>query len=317
MKNKIKVFDAFAGYGGATFGMKRANIPHEVIGYSEIHPQSIKLFELNHEGIKNYGDIAKIKPNDLPDFDFFTGGFPCQTFSTIGKGQGELDTRGTLFYNIIRICEAKQPTFILLENVKGLTMNKHKNTFLKIISELKRIGYNVIYELLNSKDYGIPQNRERVWIFATKKELPFGWNFAPPKKRLNIFFKDLLEENPDDKYYKNEKQIDRLIELTGVNLDVKEPLCFDIYNKKIRHDKVSMTITEPHHNTMRVVEPKKDGKFRVRKMTEKEHFRFMGFKDGEIDFGDLSYAQLCRCAGNGWDVNLASRIMKNIFEQFN
>ena len=149
MKDKIKVFDAFAGYGGATFGMKRAKIPHEVVGYSEINPYAIKMFELNHKGIKNYGDITKITPKDLPDFDFFTGGFPCQTFSTVGKGHGELDTRGTLFYDIIRICEEKQPTFILLENVKGLTMKKHNQTFLKIINELKRIGYNVISELLN------------------------------------------------------------------------------------------------------------------------------------------------------------------------
>lgn len=317
MKNKIKVFDAFAGYGGATFGMKRAKIPHEVIGYSEINPHAIKIFELNHKDIKNYGDITKINPKDLPNFDFFTGGFPCQAFSTVGKGHGELDTRGTLFYDIIRICDKKQPSFVLLENVKGLVTNKHQQTFMKIINELKRIGYNVIYELLNTKDYGIPQNRERIWIFATKKEIPKGWTFAPEKEKLKIFFKDLLDKEVDEKYYKNQKQSERLIEITGVDLDVKEPSCFDIYNKKIRTDGISMTITEPYHNTLRVVEPKKDGKFRVRKMTEKEHFRFMGFKEGEIDWGDLSYVQSGGCAGNGWDVNLASKIMKNIFDKFN
>ena len=312
--NKVRVFDGFAGYGGASFGLKKAGISHKVVGYSEIHPQSIKLYELNHKGIKNFGDITEIDPINLPDFDLFTGGFPCQAFSSAGDGLGELDTRGTLFYDIIRICEIKQPTFILLENVKGLITKRHQNTFSKIIDELDRIGYNVVWELLNSKDYGIPQNRERVWIFATKKEIPKNWSITPEKEELKIFFKDLLEENVDEKYHKNEKQIDRLIELTKVDLNVKEPSCFDIYNKKVRNDGVSITLTEPHHNTLRVVKPKKDGKFIVRKMTEKEHFRFMGFKDGEINMGNLSYTELCRCAGNGWDINLVSKIMKNILK---
>lgn len=314
--NKIKVFDAFTGYGGASWGLKKAKIPFEVVGYSEIDKFAIKLYELNHKGVKNFGDITKINPKKLPDFDFFTGGFPCQTFSSIGKGEGELDPRGTLFYDIIRICEVKKPTFILLENVKGLTTNSHRPTFEKILSELKRIGYNVQYEILNSKDYGIPQNRERVWIFATLKKILKDWSFIPNKEKLKKHFKDFLEKEVDEKYYLNEKQIERLIELTGVNFDVKEPLCFDRYNKIIRKDGICMTITEPHHNIMRVVEPKENGEFRVRKMTPTEHYRFMGFADDEIDLDGFSYSQLCKCAGNGWDVNLVSKIMKKIYTLF-
>jgi len=121
-----------------------------------------------------------------------------------------------------------------------------------------------------------------------------------------------LEDNVDKKYYKNEQQTNRVIELTKVNMDVPEPLCLDIYNKWIRHDRICMTITEPHHNTMRVVEPKKDGKFRMRKLTEKEHFRFMGFKDGEIEMGNMSYSQLCRAAGNGWEINVVTKILNQI-----
>jgi DNA (cytosine-5)-methyltransferase 1 len=310
--NELEVFEGFAGYGGASFGLKRSGIPHEIVGYSEIHPKAIELYDLNHKGIRNFGDIKMINPNELPDFNFFTGGFPCQAFSSAGSNHGELDTRGTLFYEIIRICEIKQPEFILLENVKGLLSKRHKKTFTKIISELRRIGYNVKYELLNSKDFGIPQNRERVWIFATKKSIPKGWSLSPPIENSSSFFKDFLEEEVDEKYYKNEKQIDRVIELTKVNMDVPEPLCLDIYNKKIKYDKVCMTITEPHHNTMRVVEPKKEGKFRMRKVTEKEHFRLMGFKDGEIDLGEFSYSQLCRAAGNGWEINIVEKILKQI-----
>lgn len=314
MNKKIKVFEGFAGYGGASFGLKNAKIPHEIIGYSEILPKAIELYELNHPNIENFGDITKINPETLPDFDFFTGGFPCQAFSSAGNNKGELDTRGTLFYDIIRICESKKPKYILLENVKGILSKRHEKTFNKILNELKRLGYNIEYKLLNSKDYGIPQNRERVWIFATLKKIPEGWSFVPEKEELKLKFKDILDKTIDEKYYKNEKQTNRVIELTGVNMDVKEPLCLDIYNKKIKEDKICMTLTEPHHNTTRVVEPKKDNKFQLRKLTEMEHFRLMGFKDGEIEFGDLSYSQLCRAAGNGWDINVVEKIMKNIFE---
>src|SRR3989344_4046827 len=85
--------------------VQNAGIPFEVVGYSEIDKFAIGLYELNHKNVKNFGDITKIKIKELPDFDFFTGGFPCQTFSSIGHGKGELDSRGTLFYEIIRICE--------------------------------------------------------------------------------------------------------------------------------------------------------------------------------------------------------------------
>jgi DNA (cytosine-5)-methyltransferase 1 len=313
---KLRLFDGFTGYGGASWGLKKAGIPFDIVGYSEIDKFAIGLYELNHKGIKNFGDITKIKPEELPDFDFFTGGFPCQTFSSIGKGEGELDPKGTLFYDIIRICEVKKPTFILLENVKGLTTNSHRPTFEKILKELKRIGYNVQWKILNSKDYGIPQNRERVWIFATTKEIPFGWRFEPNKEPLKKFFKDFLEKNPDKSYYLKQYQTKRLREVTGVDFKVKEPSCFDRYNKKIKKDGICMTIAPSYHNIMRVVEVKPNGHDKVRKMTPKEHYRFMGFEDDEIDLNGFSYHQLCNCAGNGWDVNLVSKIMKKISELY-
>lgn len=311
---KIRVFEGFAGYGGASFGLKRSKIPHEVIGYSEVLPKAIELFELNHKNIPNYGDITKIKPEELPDFDFFTGGFPCQTFSSAGNNKGELDTRGTLFNDIIRICEIKKPKYILLENVKGLLSKRHKQTFSKIISELERIGYNVKYELLNTKDYGVPQNRERVWIFATSQDIPEDWELRPEPEELKYTFSDFLDENVESKYYKNKEQTKRVIELTNVDMNVDEPVCLDIYNKRIRKDKLCMTLTEPHHNTTRVVEPKEGDDFKMRKLTEREHFRLMGFRDDEINLGDLSYTQACRAAGNGWDVNLVEKLMNKIYE---
>lgn len=313
-KNKIKVFEAFAGYGGASFGLKKANIEHEIIGYSENDKYASEIFELNHPGITNFGDITKINPENLPDFDLFTGGFPCQPFSSAGLGKGELDIRGTLFYDIIRICTVKMPKFIFLENVKGLITQRHSQTFNKVLSELEKIGYETQWRLLNSKDYGIPQNRERVWIFGVRGKLPKSFELAPDKIPLIKRFKDFLDINPSSDLYKNKKQIDRLIEIHKVDFNVPEPLCLDIYNKKLRYDGLSITITEPHHNSLRVVEKPVNGEFRVRKLSKTEHFRLMGFEDGEFNFGNYSYQQICKRAGNGWDVNLVSKLFKHIFK---
>lgn len=311
----IKVFETFSGYGGASFGLKKSKVPHQVIAHSEWDKYANIIFSKNHPGIPNLGDITKIEVNKLPKFDLFTGGFPCQPFSSAGKGLGELDIRGTLFYDIIRICEQVQPKDILLENVKGITMGKHKSTFEKIVLELERIGYKVYWKVFNTKDFGIPQNRERLWIFATKFKYPKNWEFDLKKIKLKKYFKDFLEDKPDPGLFLNESQIERLIEKHNVDLNISEPACLDIYNKKVRTDGISITLTEPHHNSLRVVMPPKKGKFIVRKLSAKEHFRLMGFKDGEIDFADLSYSQICKRAGNGWDINVASKIFQHIYNR--
>lgn len=313
--SKLRVFEAFAGYGGASFALKRAKIPHKTIGFSEFDKFAIELYEKNHPGVFSYGDITKINPKELPDFDLFTGGFPCQPFSQVGLGQGELDTRGTLFHDIIRICDVKRPNHILLENVRGLKTNRHGKTFETIVKKLRSLGYDVVAELLNSKDYGIPQNRDRLWIYGYRGRLPLDFSIVPPKEKLKVFFKDLLDEKPEEKLFKTPEQIERLQELYGLDFLVKEPSCADFYNKNIRKDGISITILEPHHNKMRVVHPPKGKRLLVRNYSVAEHFRLMGFKDGEIDFHNQSYQQLCKRAANGWDINLASRIFKKIFEQ--
>ncbi len=316
-KSKVlKVFEAFTGYGGAHYGLKRTKLNFEIVGISEIDKFAIELYDTNFPGIKNFGDISKISTKDLPDFDLFTGGFPCQPFSSAGLGKGELDIRGTLFYDIIRIAKKKLPEFILLENVKGLLSKRHKPTIDKIVFELKKLGYNVYVELLNSKDFGVPQNRERVWIFATtNKNFDSNYKISPKKEKLKFKIKDFVDKNPTIDLYKNKKQVDRLIEIHGVDFDVKEILCLDVYNKKIKIDGICPTITEPHHNSLRIVEPKKDGDFRVRKVSIPEQFRLMGFKDNEVDFANQSYAQLGNRCGNGWDVNLVGKIFNKIFKQ--
>jgi hypothetical protein len=121
----LRVFEAFAGYGGASFALKRTGINYNVIGYSENDKFASALYEKNHPDVPAFGDITQLDPNTLPDFDLFTGGFPCQPFSQVGLGKGESDTRGTLFHDIVRVCEAKRPKHILLENVNKSWIRRH------------------------------------------------------------------------------------------------------------------------------------------------------------------------------------------------
>ena len=311
----LRVFEAFAGYGGASFALKRTGISYNVIGYSENDKFASALYEKNHPDVPAFGDITQLDPNTLPDFDLFTGGFPCQPFSQVGLGKGESDTRGTLFHDIVRVCEAKRPKHILLENVKGLKTNRHGKTLQTIVEKLTKLGYDVTFKVLNSKDYGIPQNRERIWIYGHQGVLPLTFTLEPPRQKLRVALKDLLDDEPDESLFKSQEQINRLKELYGLDFIVNEPSCADLYNKNIRTDGISITILEPHHNKMRLVFPPVENKLIVRNYSISEHFRLMGFKDGEIDFADQSYQQLCKRAANGWDINLAHKLFIHIFEQ--
>jgi DNA (cytosine-5-)-methyltransferase len=322
---KIRVFEGFAGYGGATFGLKRAGINFNVVGYSEFDKFAAALYDANHKdtkgnNIRNWGDITKIDFEDLPDFDLFTGGFPCQPFSSVGLQHGENDKygRGVLLYDIIKICEIKRPKYVLLENVKGLATKRFKNTFDTLKLELKKLGYGDLhYAILNSKDYGIPQNRERLWMFAKLGGLPEEFSMTPPQIYNGLTLGDLADKNPDPKLYLSEAQIRRIKEFYGIKSFVVDKYsCFDLYNKKIRDDGISITILAPEHNKMRMVEPtREDGIEIVRKYSVEEQFRLMGFKDGEIDFNGQSYTQLSKRAANGWDINLVGILLNHIWRQ--
>lgn len=318
--NIIRVFEGFAGYGGATFGLRRSGLNFRVVGSSEYDKFASELLQANFPQIHNYGDITAIKPAELPDFDLFTGGFPCQPFSSAGMQKGESDPygRGTLFYDIFRICHEKHPQYILLENVKGLTSKKFEPTFNRMKEILQEEGYGeMAYAVLNSKDYGIPQNRERLWMFACLGGLPEGFDIVPPKEINQLRFGDFLDANPPAYLYLSQEQIAHLKEKHHIDsFVVDRPLCFDVYNKKIKADGYCITITQPEHNSLRVVEvPHEDGLEIVRKMSIDEQFRFMGFNDGELNYAGQSYSQLSKRAGNGWDVNLVGILLNHIFYQ--
>lgn len=133
------------------------------IGYSEIDKYADQIYQ-KHFGGRNYGDATKINARELPDFELLVGGFPCQAFSVAGKRGGFNDTRGTLFFDIARILKEKRPRNLVLENVKGLLSHDQGKTFQTILGVLADLGYFVEWQVLNSKDFGVPQNRERVFI---------------------------------------------------------------------------------------------------------------------------------------------------------
>jgi len=136
------------------------------VGYSEIDKYAQQIYQSHFPTHKNYGDITTIIAEDLPDFDLLVGGFPCQTFSIAGKRAGFEDTRGTMFFELARILRAKQPRLFVFENVKGLLSHDGGRTFATIVKALDELGYHLQWQVLNSKNHGVPQNRERVFIIG-------------------------------------------------------------------------------------------------------------------------------------------------------
>jgi DNA (cytosine-5)-methyltransferase 1 len=312
---KLRIFEGFAGFGGASFGLKKAGIPHTVVGYSEIDKYATQLYELNHPGVKNFGDISTIQPKDLPDFDLFTGGFPCQPFSNAGLGLGENDERGQLIWDIVRICEKKKPKYILLENVKGFLTKRHKPTLDRLTQKLESYGYKTTYAILNSADFGNAQTRQRFWFLAVLKPKFKLENFFMelPLHKSKIHIKKFLDKKPSLDLYLTQDQCRHLIKKHLVDLNVPNSLCLDIYNKKIKYDGSCITLTEPHHNGLRIVEPMLNYEFRVRKLSVEEMFRLMGLSKHDIKTEGLSYFQLAKRAANGWDVMVVQMLFQKLF----
>ena len=159
-----RVFSMFSGVGGFEVGLLTSGKQVRLVGYSEIDKYAIQIFESKYKGIKNYGSATDIDETKLPDFDLLVGGFPCQAFSVAGKRGGFDDTRGTLFFDVARILRHKKPKHFILENVKGLLSHDSGRTFQTILKVLADIGYLVQWEVCNSKNFGVPQNRERVYL---------------------------------------------------------------------------------------------------------------------------------------------------------
>lgn len=205
----IRVLSLFSGIGAFEKALTNLNIDYELVGYSEIDKYASKAYSLIHSESesKNLGDITKIDINALPkNIDLITYGFPCQDISVAGNKQGFFNSKGEktrsgLFFNALNIIQAVKPRIAIAENVKNLTGKRFKNEFEIVLNSLDQAGYNNYYKVLNAKDYGIPQNRERVFIVSIRKDIDNGKFEFPKPIELTKRLKDLLEDNVSEKYY--------------------------------------------------------------------------------------------------------------------
>ena len=206
----MKMLSLFSGIGAFEKALDNLGIDYELISYCEIDKYASKSYSMVR-GVsedKNLWDITKIDFTKLPKVDLVTYGFPCQDISLAGKQKGFSDengelTRSGLFFYASDVIKATQPKFAIFENVKNLVSKKFKNEFDTVLKTLDELGYNTYWKVLNAKEFGIPQNRERVFGISIRKDIDHGFEF-PQGFELKLRLKDLLEENVDDKYYLSE-----------------------------------------------------------------------------------------------------------------
>lgn len=245
----LRVFECFAGYGSQSLALERLGIDFSIVGYCEIDKYAIKAYEALHgDSHINFGDVTKLDANMLPDMDFFTYSFPCQDISIAGKQLGfskESNTRSSLLWECHKIIAVKRPKYLMMENVKNLVGKKNKTDFEAWINELDALGYNNYWKVINAKDCGIPQNRERVFCVSIRKDIDNGsFKFNEPFDS-GIRLKDLLEDEVDEKYYISSEKVEKLLgQLDYENIDkvccdmtINQPKFRDIGNCiKARYD---------------------------------------------------------------------------------
>ena len=336
----ITVFDCFAGYGGAEFAMQKAGfeigLDFDVVGFSEIDKFAIKCFQQNHGG-HNFGDITKIDWKIVPNFDLLTGGFPCQDISQAGK-QDLTKGRSNLVFELTKALRLKQPKYFLFENVAAIQQEKFKSFLRQAENEMKKAGYQVFRICINSKDYGIPQSRQRVWFIGFRNDLrkPFGWNPYPNPIGNNLKLKDILEKEADKKYYLSEKALAFIKRNDCKIVDENENIfpCLNglehLTNKQMAFLSCSIR-TRTYKGQPAQIEIRKDGIANqiptvtkdsliletftkiIRRLTPKECFRLQGFLKDEINLEGISDSQKYKLAGNGWEINVVSLIFKKMF----
>ena len=266
----------------------------------------LKDMYLANKLINNYGDIQRIDPTTLPDFDLFTYSFPCQDISVAGFQCGlneDSGTRSSLLWECCKIIETKRPKYLMMENVKNLVGKNHKDNFLKFLDYLESLGYKNSWAVLNARNYGVPQNRERVFCIS---ELESKRDFVFPEPiGLKFKLEDILEKDVDEKYYLNNGQV------TDKPIKQEYSYCLDSnywkgttlqsFLKKRRRQLVTDRVNE-------------SGQYMPRRLTPKETWRLMGVNDEDIDKASqlVSNTSLYKQSGN----SIVVQVLEAIFRQW-
>lgn len=334
MRN-IKILSLFAGIGAPEKALKNIGIKYDLMGFSEIEPNTIKAYSLIHNVDEklNLGDIRAIDKNNLPDFDLLLAGFPCTDISHNGKQQGFKDTNTSsgLVNYAIDIVSIKKPKFILFENVKNLISKKFKDDFDLMISNIESKGYTCHYKLLNTKDFGIPQNRERVYMIFIRNDQDILFDFNFPKKELTSLYEILKQDDFIDNI--NESTKDKILSQFS-NLDIiKEEL---VNSSKFVKDKVTCLNSKNKEGKqpsqqyrvysktglMTTLSSQLNGRYNVvselghiRKLTPREAYLLQGFSEDDFNkVKHLSPNSLFMQAGNSISVPVLEEIFKKLLK---
>lgn len=335
----IKLLSLFSGIGAFEKALENINVDYELVNYCEIDKFASYAYSILHKVDEslNLGDISKVDVEDLNDFDLLTYGFPCQDISLAGKKRGIIkgETRSGLLFEALKIIEAKKPKYAIAENVKNLTSKMFINDFNNMIEELNEIGYNSYWKILNSKDYGGTQSRERVFIISIRKDIDNGNFKFPESMNSHIPLSEITEKNIDEKYYCKENiHIKKLINHVSRKIvDFKNPSKFGLLrvgeidnpnmlnmNKRVFSDLgVSPTITTGSDSIPKIIQ------CRIRRLTPLECWKLTGFTDKDYwnvrralekrFYGnkDKTDTQMYKMAGNSIVVNVVESIFKVLF----
>ncbi len=307
----ITFADIFSGCGGIHLALENAGAT--CVFTSEINKYAQQVLSANFSG-KISGDITKINETDIPAHDVLCAGFPCQSFSLCGNKLGFEDTRGTLFFEVLRIAKYHKPKVLLLENVKGLLSHDKGNTFKTIINSLKEIGYNVFYKVLNAIYFGVPQKRERVFIIGIRNDIKKEFVF-PIGELTNKKLKDIKENNVDSSHFlseaRNEKiKQNRITKKGGFGYHLIHP---DDYVFTLLREKYEFNLIED--NTPPINLDKRKNKINsenIRRLTPTEYGRLQGFPD---DFKmPISNKQKYYMFGNSVAIPVVSAIFGEIIK---
>lgn len=302
---RFRFIDLFAGIGGIRMGFE--SVGGECVFTSEWDGPAQKTYQANY-GELPYGDITKIKPDEIPPFDVLLAGFPCQPFSQAGLKKGFGDTRGTLFFNIARIVEYHKPSVVFLENVRNLGTHDGGNTLKVILKTLEDLGYTVFHQLLNAKDFGVPQNRVRIYIVGFKKLVDFEFP-TPPKTPTSLG--RILEKKVDEKYTISDKLWAGHQRRKKEHKEKGNGFGYSLFNKD---SKYTSTISARYYKDGSEILVEQKNK-NPRKLTPREAARLQGYPDSFVI--PVSDNQAYKQFGNSVAVPVIRSLAKKIVKTLN